>query len=571
MDGQSAGQVDSSSSGLQPSDSNSTLHELTDRHSVEEVIKSCLRTKPLLEVIASGRRCSGRILARKREQQDAVLEVVFATDHAFVDEACSLRFELYGVLFVLTGRVHSIEESVAACTPLRLFCLDRRVVARQRLAPGRAELVWSWSEAGELHVASGAVRDLSPGGVGVISDDEHAPIPNTTFAATIRVGDQMIPCLAKTQRLAAGAGQTVGVTLWPASGANTLNQAYLNERHPRLVPRRFVDQLELRALMEESGYLALRSQGSKFAAWHQYQPAGILSCDMVYRAADGKILGHVSATQIYRRTWLWHQLASLPGHAESGESRLHLYAMGASVPTVYHGRGVRALAYFNPKRRWHQVFFQSFVSWLNDPSAVTICYFDRFERELAPEPFEAPGCEVRSASSASELMRIAALVRSQLDETVADAFDIHPGELQHLTVERGNRGREVLTLYENGEIVGAGLCDLGDPNLSLFNLFNMGQIYLRAGRRAPSPVAQRVLVSKMRQLYAQRGVEHPLLVAPANTLDHAVEPGTRCVESMGCLVITDLGLRQFENFCRFHFGRRWRRNASAKQQETVHE
>jgi hypothetical protein len=570
MHGFSAAQFDRNSSSAAAADSNSTLHELTDPRSVEEVVKSCLHRKPLLEVIAAGRRCSARILSRKR-QQDGGVEVVFATDHAFVDEACSLRFELYGVMFVFTGRVRSIDETAAACSLLRLFCLDRRVVARQRLVPGRAELVWSWSEAGELHVASGAVRDLTPGGVGVISDDEHTRIPNTTFAATIRVGEVMIPCLAKTQRLAAAVGQTVGVTLWPASGANTLIKAYLNERHPRLVPRQLVDQVELRSLMEESGYLALRTQGSKFAAWHQYQPEGILSCDMVYRAADGKILGHVSATQIYRRTWLWHQFASLPGHAESGESRLHLYAMGASVPTVYHGSGVRALAYFNPKRRWHQLFFQSFVSWLNDPSAVTICYLDRFERDSPAEKFEAPGCEVRSASSASELMQVAALVRAQLPETVADAFDIHPGELRRLTVEHGHRGREVLTLYEGDQIVGAGLCDLGDPNLSLFNLFNMGQIYLRSGRRAPSLAAQRMLLSRMRQLYVDRGVDHPLMVAPANTLDHAAEPDTRCVESMGCLVITDLGLRQFENFCRFHFGRRWRRHASAKQQETVHE
>jgi hypothetical protein len=283
------------------------------------------------------------------------------------------------------------------------------------------------------------------------------------------------------------------------------------------------------------------------------------------------VLGHVSATQAYRRTWLWHQLACLAGHAESGECRLTLYAMGATVPSLYQGAGVRALAYFNPERRWHQLFFHSFLSWLNDPALATLCYFDRFERDLAWEDFEAPECEVHVASAERELMRAAAMVRGHLPETIADALDIHPGELRRPTVRFEERGREVLTLYERGQLVGACLCELGDPDLSLFNLFNIAQVYVRTGSHAPSLEAQRMLVAKARAVYAARGVDDPLIIAPRDTLDRSFEPGTRWVESMGCVVIADRGLRQFENFCRFHFGRRWKRNASREHRSEPHE
>jgi hypothetical protein len=315
--------------------------------------------------------------------------------------------------------------------------------------------------------------------------------------------------------------------------------------------------------MQDSGYLSLRSTAAQFAAWHENQPTNLISSDSVYRAVDGTILGHVSATQIYRRTWLWHQLACIAGHAESGESRLSLYAMAASVPSVYHGTTACALAYFNQAHRWHQVFFQQFVAWLNDPSLATICSFDRFERELPPEDFEAPGCEVRHARSDHELVQAATLVRAHLPEVTADALDIHPGELQRAPEQLRDRGREVLMLYEHGELVGVALCDLGDPDLSLFNLFNMGQLYVRTGRLTPSSQAQRMLAAKVRHIYATHGIERSMLVAPADTLEHSVEPDTRWVERMGCLVIADRGLRQFENFCRFHFGRRWRRHASS--------
>jgi hypothetical protein len=245
--------------------------------------------------------------------------------------------------------------------------------------------------------------------------------------------------------------------------------------------------------------------------------------------------------------------------------------MGATVPSLYQGAGVRALAYFNPERRWHQLFFHSFLAWLNDPALATLCYFDRFERDLPWEDFDAPDCEVRSASGERELMSATAIVRGHLPETIAEALDIHPGELRRPTVRFEERGREVLTLYEHGQLVAVCLCELGDPDLSLFNLFNIAQVYVRTGRHAPSRAAQRMLVAKARAVYSARGVDDPLIIAPRDTLPRELEPGTRWVESMGCVVIADRGLRQFENFCRFHFGRRWRRHASTEHRGDDHE
>jgi hypothetical protein len=84
-------------------------------------------------------------------------------------------------------------------------------------------------------------------------------------------------------------------------------------------------------------------------------PHDIVSCDRVYRAADSTLLGHVSVTRIYKKTWLLHQLSCLRGHPESGECRRMLYLLFATVPTVYDGDEGSVIAYFDQELRCEEL------------------------------------------------------------------------------------------------------------------------------------------------------------------------------------------------------------------------
>jgi hypothetical protein len=219
-----------------------------------------------------------------------------------------------------------------------------------------------------------------------------------------------------------------------------------------------------------------------------------------------------------------------------------LYLLFATVSTVYDGDEGSVVAYFDQELRWHKLFFKRFTEWTDDPTLATICSFDLFERDDPPEYFAPPvGCEVREARD-DELPATCTLTRAHLPQITADAFDVHPTSIRRTTTSREHRGRQVLVLRQDGPLAGVALCDTGDPNVSLFNIVNMAQIYLRMGARTPSTDAQRALISAARAFYAARSPAGPMLVSPPGTLRGAAEPGTRLVEKMGCIVSDDFGL-----------------------------
>lgn len=535
-------------------------YEIGDALALRDVLRCCRRQRPRGELRdASGCAAPVQIVGIERESN----AIAIAAENALEAGPCTLGVELHGVLFLLAGQLET-DRGIRLRGPLRLYSIDRRGISRHSLPDGRAELSWTSLDPGQPSSGRSTVRDLTPAGLGITLHADSAPPPKGLFPAALRVGDFETTCLAQTRRAARWPGEPYGLQLRASELSPGLIDAYLRERLPQLMPRHQLHAKAVRKLMVDSGYLSLRSPAATFSRWHRCRPRDTLSWDQVYRAADGALLGHVSATRIYRHTWLFHQLSCLHGHPESAESRATLYMMAATVPPLHDGERAVAMAYFNQSHPWHELFFKGFTYWLRDPNLATVSGFDRFERDEPSIAFAAKrDCEVRRAGD-SELVLATAIVRAHLPELTAHAFDIHPAELRRPASRRAARGREVFVLVERGELAGVALCETGDPDLSLFNLLNVAQVYLRTGRGAPSRDAQRALVTRVRMFYASRRIERPLLIAPTGTLAREVEPGTRCVENMGCVVMAGRALKQWENYCRFQFGQRWRRHAPAE-------
>lgn len=539
-----------------PIGAEASLLELTHAGCLPDVLSCLRRQRPAAALVlaadANAREASVRLVGRASD--DAV-----RLDRTAAGRGdCELRFSLYDVPFVLHGWLH---QNVVH-GPLRLFTLDRRGVYRQPLSPGRGEARWRVPDSEHPRQVRSEIRDLTPRGVCIATRRDPAPAPpDTPFPVELQVaGSEPVMCLARRRRSPLQAEQGYGLELLTERVPRPLVEAYLRERVPALQPRADASSAELHALMRESGYLALRAVDAGFDRWRDFAPESGDSFDRVYRAADGRLLGHASATRIYDRGWLLHQLACLTGHAESGACRNELYTMVATVPTLVDGERASALAYFNQKNRWHRLFFVGFLDWLSSSALGAICGFDRFERDDPAPRFDVPEGAVTGLPDRADRLEATALVRAQLPTVTADAFDIHPAALHRPPETRHGRGRHMLTLREGGELRAVALCEMGDPAGSLFNVINMAQLYLRTGSAAPSVPAQRALVSAARRLYADHGVRRPLLVAPEGTLHPEVEPGTRLEETMGCAVFTGAGLRQWQRYCRFQMGRRWRRH-----------
>jgi hypothetical protein len=157
-----------------------------------------------------------------------------------------------------------------------------------------------------------------------------------------------------------------------------------------------------------------------------------------------------------------------------------------------------------------------------------------------------------------ELTQAVALIRAYLPPLVASALDIRAEGLvadalnQDYRTTRYERGRRALVLRVAGEVAGVALCEVGSRELSIFNLFNMAQLFVLPN----TPVdAQLALLGAVRAFYAARGERNPMIVAPPGTLAASQEPGTVLAETMGMIVWSGRALRQYENFIKYQFGR----------------
>lgn len=335
-------------------------------------------------------------------------------------------------------------------------------------------------------------------------------------------------------------------------------------RFPQLVDRGALDRTDVVDLFERSRYLALREteQAAPSEAWCCPDFATDLSIDTIYRADDGALLGHVSVTRAYSRSWLGHQLATLKGHPESAASRHALYRHFACAPLLSDGEHCYLLGYYNRELRWHQLFFESFVDWVGDQSQAVVAEFDRFE-PITDEPVEpsaeAPDDIVVECLHPLDVELAVQLVAEQLPPLAVQALDIDRAHLQSSALhphyeERGvERTRQVFVLWESDELVGVALCETGSRHLSLFNLFNMGQVYVRPGHS--SRAGRAMLLRAVRSFYAARGTSDPVLVAPPGSFEHPEDAGLRREETMGCIIWSGRSLLQYQSFISYCFAK----------------
>lgn len=476
---------------------------------------------------------------------------------------CTATFSLYDVRFIVRARLAPVAGGWWLEQP-QLYTLDRRAASRVSVPAGQARLRWPHLADGGLRCDEAAVSDLTPDGVLIAAPTGVTAPTHRPFAAALHLRGRELSCVAEARSQVEVDEQTfTGVYLRVGREEGALVDLYLGERFPQLLPRREVDASEVSQLIQRSGYLALKDGLKLSPAWHRLESPG--SKDVVYRARNGQLLGHLSISRIYNNAWMLHQFATLGGDSESGSCRRTLYEFAGTVPVAIDGSKARVLAYFNRSSRWHRRFFEAFPAWVGDERLAVITSLDRFERDAdagsAPEPSAVSGTTVSLLDDRDRVLATA-LAREQLPALTADLFDIHPDRLRTRKLVSGlDREREVFALHVDGQLKGVALCETGAGHASLFNLLNMAQFYFCLGPSAPTPGQQLLLLAEVRRFYAERGVQRPIVVAPEGTFAAASEPGTRLIEAMGAISISGRGIRQWENFCRFHLGQLYARNS----------
>lgn len=482
-----------------------------------------------------------------------------------------LRCVVHNVAFVAHVELERAEAGVLQrMLHTRWFTFDRRHISRLSVAEAKVDMLWFDPIGRALEPMHAKVVDLTPDGLSVLAPT--LPVDGL-FPAAVCLEDEIIQCSARARRSQSTKDGLVqyGLSLETEPDDSRLKEAYIARRFPRLAARSRVPTPVLWELFERSGYLDLRSGEGVSDEWRSFGAKSGLSRDVVYEAKDGTLIGHISITRAYSRSWLMHQFATISKHAESVACRTTIYDFLSSFPVLMDGERAHVVAYFDLHKRWHQLFFHQFVEWVDAPKDTAIAVFDRFERRADSPPSELLSSATSDIQRAqqTDLIAVASLVRSQLPSVVADALDVYPWSLRSENLlrrqdaENHPRTRDVLVLREGGSVRAAALCETGSRKASIFNILNMAQIFVQAGAHAPSREGQLALLSAVRAYYADRGVSDPVIVAPKDSFDGLADPDTTLAETMGVIAMNAHALRQWENFCRFHFGVQAQRNDSA--------
>lgn len=534
-----------------------------DPGTLAEVLEEARSRGAPWELWAGSRSARGFVLREAGPAGSLRLVVEWTSDALAAVPSCSLRLALFDVSLLLEGRLaEGVDGALSLEPPFTLSSIERRGSGRLALADGAASLHWVTMGASEPVANAAEVLELSPDGALVAIGPAESLPSGGPFPAALSIGETTVHCLAHSRHRRHGDRlDECGVEIVSGPARARLLEAYLGMRFPALRQRRTLAPEAVQELLERSGYLALRGGIVPPPRWFRLEGDGV-SRDVVHLAEDGTPVGHVSVTRAYSGSWMGHQIATLRGHPETWAARMALYLYFATYPIAVDGPGTILFGYYDRRRAWHKVFFESFVRWVGDDELAVIAPFDRFER--APgQPESAVPCEPRvevGLALPEDLLAAAALVRAQLPELAATAFDLHPESLtrQHLHPAYAGssleRGRCAIVLRVDGRLAGVALCETGSRELSLFNMFNMAQIYLRRDR-VPSIGAQLRLLAEVRAFYRLRGIVDPLVVAPPGTFAGASEPGTVLAETMGCIAWSGRALRQYESFLKFRFGR----------------
>ncbi len=503
----------------------------------------------------------------KRERADDYLFHLEVIDEEEVDleylEIEALELSVGDAVFALDGAVvHNEDGELRVSRPDRLFSKGHASV----LTP-RGVAMLRWEERGRTRRAD--ISELSMDELVVIGDGprdarRRARGATIEFHEPGRSAATEVFCIVETKPSRANNDEFTRFTL-DVDDRSELVRLYRMLRFPSLLDRGSLDGDEVIALFERSRYLSLRETEDEgpSEAWCCPDFANDLSIDTVYRAEDTSLLGHVSVTRAYSRTWLGHQLATLKGHDQSADCRVALYQHFACAPLLYDGSDCFLLGYYDRHLRWHKLFFESFVDWVGDPGQAVVVGFDRLEPDESGGPRrlnEMPSnLEIREIER-HELPAAVRLVRWHLPELAADALDINE---EHLSAEalhpdyaaRGvERGRHALGMFESGTLVAVALCETGSRHLSLFNLMNMAQLYT-SPERPPSRLACAVLLERARRFYQERGTTDPVIVAPPQCFEHPSDAGLACKETMGCIIWSGESLVQYQSFLSYCFAK----------------
>ncbi|MEL6186322.1 MAG: hypothetical protein AAFU79_16985 [Myxococcota bacterium] len=383
------------------------------------------------------------------------------------------------------------------------------------------------------------------------------PGPRVGFGE-LRVGGEIFEARLEALACAPEGARALHIDL--GSNAAALARRLIRRSHPQMRFRHEMPREAVLDLMKSSGFLHLRDGGGIPDGW--YREASAAACDFVWaeHSSTPRAVGHVSMLRSYSKSWTSHQLATRSRHPETLEARHHIYRLISSLPTLVEDDEACMMIYFDRGRRWHRTFSTDFIGTMNDASHAVLTAWDRWELEdpAAAGSVTTPDPRVTRLDGEGAAW-LARHLERRLPSLCRRALDLEEGRLVtdglSPDVQSGGfyRRRDGFVARHKGQIVGAALMERTSTEISLFNLFNLAQLFFEDS--AP-PDLRRAVLDAVAARYAREGVRSPVIVAPPAVLAGCEGGRYALAETMGLMTWSARGLRQYQYFIEDRFAQR---------------
>ncbi|MBI2608318.1 MAG: PilZ domain-containing protein [Deltaproteobacteria bacterium] len=308
-----------------------------------------------------------------------------------------------------------------------------------------------------------------------------------------------------------------------------LFQYILDTFYPSLTHRWEVEFDKFWGLLEDSGYLG--EKDSVFFQGMQCQAQKVwgtlakdpfkISQDLVY-VRNGKPLGTISATRLYEKSWLFHQLAVHPKNIAEGTVHADLY-LGAFGDFILNNPHIDFLmGFYNIHNTWHRKFFDYFGQTASDASKFYVEHFHLFEPLIPESPYVDPSYPWELATAVGEekkwiLKHIQKCVPMIIQEACnLDATSFEIPKTRKTYIEKGlARDRKLLILKKDREIVAFALLENATTGINIFNLLDQAFLFYLE----ETPQIQTLLVKGVMNHYRSLGKKSFLLLAQKENLE----------------------------------------------------
>ncbi len=264
----------------------------------------------------------------------------------------------------------------------------------------------------------------------------------------------------------------------------------------------FTDE-EVHALYDKSGYLSLKSREemehsftNMLDAYEKIRDKKQISASPVY-FSDDKMLTVCSVLRIYDRTFLGHQLASLPEARMNLKSKTDVYLVLADF-LIDHLYCENYLSYFDISLPWHQEIFRRIGSYIDDKNKFVFDELEFFECHTVQTETVNEGSEFAvDVLEGSEQFRRFCHWNLDPIEVGCYAYDE-----KHFNLREISQVYEVLDLYvsrrlwaitKKSKVVAYAVAEAYSDGLNCFNLLDMCRVYFSAEAVAKRDILKALL------------------------------------------------------------------------------